>query len=259
MRFSWTSVLGVIALIGALYGIRYLRSFGRRSRDKAASQAEKCARCGYTTAGLSMPRCPECGALRGFKVPLHALGLTEEEIRTGFAESARRRSGADQADAIRTRAAEARDRAWASVLVAARWGDSRIVSRGRVHDAADLPAIVAERAGQQLGLATYVIESDRCELVTLDAIAERTGVGSALLAAVERTAREAGCARVTVITSNDNLAALRFYQKRAYRIIGVHVDAITRARAIKPAIPTVGGDGIPIQDEIELEKRLEAN
>jgi hypothetical protein len=61
---------------------------------------------------------------------------------------------------------------------------------------------------------------------------------------------------VWLITSNDNLNALRFYQRRGYRLAAVHRDAIVLARQIKPEIPLVGDFGIPLTDEIELEKLL---
>ncbi|MEM6284414.1 MAG: GNAT family N-acetyltransferase, partial [Chloroflexota bacterium] len=59
-----------------------------------------------------------------------------------------------------------------------------------------------------------------------------------------------------LITSNDNTPALRYWQKRGFEIIAVHRDAITEARRLKPEIPLVGMDDIPIRDEIELEMRL---
>ena len=62
------------------------------SKLKKGAVTVKCANCGYVMEGLSMPRCPECGALRGFKVPLDKLGLSEDEIRAGFEATARRRT-----------------------------------------------------------------------------------------------------------------------------------------------------------------------
>jgi hypothetical protein len=82
------------------------------------------------------------------------------------------------------------------------------------------------------------------------------GVGSALLGAVEKVAADHGGKRVVVITSNDNLSALRFYQLRGYRMVAVRVGAIDAARESKPTIPAYGLDGIPIHDELELIKPL---
>jgi ribosomal protein S18 acetylase RimI-like enzyme len=78
-------------------------------------------------------------------------------------------------------------------------------------------------------------------------------VGTALINAVIEAARRQGCTRVWLITTNDNLHALRFYQKRDFVLVAVHANAVARARQIKPEIPLIGRDGIPIRDEIELE------
>ena len=59
----------------------------KKKRDeirKAKESGELCAGCGYNMAGQEIPRCPECGALRGFTTPVDELGLTEDEIRSGF-------------------------------------------------------------------------------------------------------------------------------------------------------------------------------
>ncbi|MER3420696.1 MAG: GNAT family N-acetyltransferase, partial [Chloroflexota bacterium] len=93
-----------------------------------------------------------------------------------------------------------------------------------------------------------------CEVVTLNSLLP--GAGTALLQAAERYARAHGCARLRLITTNDNLAALRFYQRRGLRIAAVYPGAVEAARRIKPQIPLVGAGGIPVRDEIELVKEL---
>jgi ribosomal protein S18 acetylase RimI-like enzyme len=93
-------------------------------------------------------------------------------------------------------------------------------------------------------------------VVTIDAFPEGAGAGTALLDAAARAARDAGCGRVWLITTNDNLRALRFYQRRGFRLVAVHPDALERSRELKPSIPETGLDGIPLRDELELELRL---
>lgn len=148
------------------------------------------------------------------------------------------------------------DRGWLVRLWRDAWGSEVMVTRGRQHRLADLGALIAWEDDHRLGAATFWIEGRDCELVSLNAIVERRGIGSALLSAVERTAREAGCARVWLITSNDNVDALRFYQRRGYRLVAVYPGAIDEARRAKPSIPRFGFYGIPIHDEMELEKHL---
>ena len=125
-----------------------------------------------------------------------------------------------------------------------------------LHDAGALPGFVAIRNGERAGLATYRLDGPDCEMVTLNSIIEGVGVGSALASAVERVAREAGCVRLWLITTNDNLAAIRWYQKRGFTIARVHRDALIESRRLKPSIPLLGMGGVPLRDEIELEMKL---
>jgi RimJ/RimL family protein N-acetyltransferase len=105
-------------------------------------------------------------------------------------------------------------------------------------------------------LVTYRIVAKECEIVTLDSLQTGMGIGTALLDAVEQAAQQARCRRIWLITTNDNLTALRFYQKRGFSLVAVHRGAVEQARRLKPEIPACGQYGIPIQDEIELELLL---
>jgi ribosomal protein S18 acetylase RimI-like enzyme len=161
------------------------------------------------------------------------------------------------AEQIVLRRLKAEDRDWVMRLLQERWGSTLIVSRGRVHEADKLPGFIAEDQGDPIGMVTYWIDGDECEMVSLDSLVEGRGLGSALVAAVKETATEGGCDRLWLITTNDNTVALRFYQKLGFRLVAVHRNAIDRSRELKPEIPTIGMDGIPIRDEIELELRLD--
>ena len=91
----------------------------------------------------------------------------------------------------------------------------------------------------------------------MDAVTRGDGMGTALLAEVEREARGAICRRCVLTTTNDNLGALAFYQKRGRRLTGLNPDAVERARALKPGIPLIGDNGVPIRNELELTLPLE--
>lgn len=149
------------------------------------------------------------------------------------------------------------DRTWLSGFIEAHWGADFVVAHGRCYRPQDLEGFVAEAAdGTVLGLATIEIAGDACELVTLDSLRENEGIGSALLDAAVGAARQAGCRRFWLITTNDNLRALGFYQKRGLWLVALHRDALERSRELKPAIGLIGHDGIPLRDELELELRL---
>lgn len=148
------------------------------------------------------------------------------------------------------------DRGWLTAVWREEWGGDVMVTRGRTYHLNELSALIAWDGAQRVGLATYFTHGDACELMSLNALAQRKGVGTALLAAVEEASWQAGCTRVWLITSNDNLDALKFYQRRGYRLVAVHAGAIDEARRIKPTIPLTGYYEIPIHDELELSKTL---
>ena len=156
---------------------------------------------------------------------------------------------------MEVRAATDRDRDWIRAFLAARWG-SVVVSRGRLLRPEELPAFVAREGRRRVGLATYATEGEECELVTIDSLSEGRGVGTALVEAVAEAARAAGCRRLWLITTNDNLRALRFYQRRGFELVALHRGAIAESRKLKPQISELGEHGIPLRDELELELRL---
>ncbi len=131
-----------------------------------------------------------------------------------------------------------------------------VVSRGQIHDAGKLPGYVALLDKEKVGLVTFKIVGKECELVTLDSWKENIGVGTILVEAVKRAAHQANCSRLWLITTNDNLHAIGFYQKRGFHLAAIHCNAIAVSRKIKPSIPEIGVHGIPIRDEVELEFQL---
>jgi GNAT superfamily N-acetyltransferase len=145
------------------------------------------------------------------------------------------------------------DREWIRQLIIDRWGAELVVAHGVVYYPHKLHGFVATTSTtERVGLATFVIEGKSCELVTLDSLCMGCGVGTALVQAVIQEGSNSGCIKIWCITTNDNRPALRFYQNRGFSILTVHKDAIERSRVLKPTIPLVGIDGIPINDEIEL-------
>jgi GNAT superfamily N-acetyltransferase len=141
--------------------------------------------------------------------------------------------------------------------IARTWGADFVVTRGRKVYPTQLEGYYAEdETGAKIGLVTYEIIGDQCEVVTLDAFVKFSGVGTVLMEKVRQRARSAGCRRLWLITTNDNLDAIRFYQKRGFTIAGVHVNALEKSRQMKPTIPVVGQFGIPLRDEVEFEMLL---
>jgi GNAT superfamily N-acetyltransferase len=145
----------------------------------------------------------------------------------------------------------------AAAAFLAEWHSTRVARLGELLRPLDFPALVAEDGGRLAGVLTYVVRGASCEVLTLHAARPWTGVGSALIAAVEKVAAEHGCRRLWLITTNDNVDALRFYQRRGFRLAALHAGAVDRSRAeLKPEIPAVGDHGIPLRDELELDKPM---
>lgn len=148
------------------------------------------------------------------------------------------------------------DRAWVRAFITERWHAPVVSAHGELFHPEDLPGFLAEAGGERLGLATYRVDGRGCEIVTLDSARQGSGVGTALVAAVREVAVARGCERLWLITTNDNLDALRFYQRRGFRLAALHRGAVDAARRLKPSIPAEGAYGIPLHDEIELEMTL---
>jgi GNAT superfamily N-acetyltransferase len=135
------------------------------------------------------------------------------------------------------------------------WGSPKMVISSGIYDCSDLDGFAfLNEENAIIGLITYVVKGGECEIISLDSLEERKGIGTALMKEVEKAAAENHCKRIKLITTNDNLPALKFYQKRGFLISNIHRNAVEKARKIKPEIPLIGNEGIPIRDEIELEK-----
>lgn len=159
--------------------------------------------------------------------------------------------------ALAVRAATPADADWIRQHVTATWHAEIVVAHGEVFRPHELPGFIALADGEAVGLVTYRIDGDGCEIVTIDSIRPGGGIGTRLIDTVKEVALRAGCGRLWLLTTNDNLNAIGFYQKRGFSLVRVHVGAATEARRLKPSIPLIGFDGIPVRDDIELEMRLE--
>lgn len=143
-----------------------------------------------------------------------------------------------------------------AALWTARYGATTVVSRGQLWHPLELSGFVAVEGDELVGAITWRVDAGQLEVVTLDSLFDNRGIGTALLTAVAGVGRELGVRRLWLITSNDNIRAIRFYQRRGWSLAALHRDSITRARETKPEIPILGTDNIPIRDEIEFELLL---
>jgi ribosomal protein S18 acetylase RimI-like enzyme len=159
-------------------------------------------------------------------------------------------------DGIAITQVDSSNRPWIRAFLRERWGSDRMVAHGQVYYPAELPGFLAMVDGEPTGVLTYEIVGSECEVVFIDSGPKGTGLGSALVDAVKESATAAGCTRLWLVTTNDNLDALRFYQRRGFVLAALRSNALEEARRLKPEIPLVGAFGIPLRDELELEMRL---
>jgi N-acetylglutamate synthase-like GNAT family acetyltransferase len=150
------------------------------------------------------------------------------------------------------------DRPWLRQFMRDHWGAEVMVAGGRSFYPAEHPAFLAEQEEQIVGVVTYEFHRDECEITSINTHYATSGIGTALIEHVAAEARAHDCRRVWLITTNDNLNALRFYQKRGFRLAALYPGAVDESRKIKPQIPLVGENGIPLRDEIKLELALDA-
>lgn len=156
------------------------------------------------------------------------------------------------------RSLTAADQAWLTNFFLDQWGSTRQVVRGAIFLPHELPGFVAETADGLAGVITYRFLDDNVgEVATLNSLQEGVGIGGALVRAVVEEMQQNGRSRLIVVTTNDNLPALRFYQKQGFVLTTLRANALAGSRQLKPEIPLVGRDNIPLRDEIELTRMID--
>ncbi len=136
------------------------------------------------------------------------------------------------------------------------WFSLQMVVHGESIDLSIADGWYACQDDEIIGLITYRISGDEMEILSLDSLRENQGTGTALLNKAISEARNNGITKIMLITTNDNLPALRFYQKRGFDMVRLFYNAVDQSRKLKPEIPLFGIDGIPLKHEIELEMIL---
>ncbi len=134
-----------------------------------------------------------------------------------------------------------------------RWGADYIIVHGETIRYDEVEGFIF---GNWLGLLTFLVRGDECEITSLDSLEEGRGIGTTLIEAMIAEAKKRKCRRLFLITTNDNLRALGFYQKRGFELAALHRGAVNESRKLKPSIPLLGDNNIPLRDEIELELPL---
>jgi len=158
---------------------------------------------------------------------------------------------------IKIREIKSTDLDWIKNVWRKRWGGDFVVTRGKIHRPEKLKGFIAEVKNKRVGLITFKIRKRDLEILSLDSFLEKRGIGSRLVKRVIEFAKKERLNKIWLITTNDNLTSLKFWQKRGFFLSKIYPSAIDKiTRKIKPQIPKIGAFGIPIRDEIKLEIKL---
>jgi GNAT superfamily N-acetyltransferase len=149
------------------------------------------------------------------------------------------------------------DRPLVAEFIEKHWHSRLVMSRGKAYYPHQEDGLIEWRNGQIAGLLTWVREDDDVQLLTLNSVLEGQGIGSALMLMAIEEARRSAARKLWLTTTNDNLPAIGFYQRLGFRMTAVNLGVVDAARKIKPQIPEIGYNGIPIHDEIVLELDLQ--
>jgi len=139
-------------------------------------------------------------------------------------------------------------------IASARWGGTKLAVHRQLFDLRYLPCLIAiSEQRELLGYCYYRIADNECEIIAIESVNPNIGVGSSLIARVIKIAIEGKCKRVYLATTNDNTHAFRFYQRRGFILNAVRLNELDYLRKIKPTIPIIGEDDIPLKHEFEFE------
>ncbi len=133
------------------------------------------------------------------------------------------------------------------------WNCPPSVSRGKIIDTTNLPGFLFIEDEIVKGVVTYNIENEECEIVTLNSFEENKGIGTALINGVLEIAKKRDCKRLWLITTNDDINAIRFYQIKGFELKAAYINTMEISRKLKPGIPLIGMHNIPIKHELEFE------
>ena len=149
------------------------------------------------------------------------------------------------------------DQAWIKDVFIQHWGGDFVVSRGKVQKIEEFDGgFIVEQNNKKVGLITYKITGKKLEITGLASNDEKKGIGTSLVNAVINISKQEGIKRIYLVTTNDNLNALGFWQKRGFKLLKVYPNAMEVTRMLKPSLPFIGENNIPLSDELELEMTL---
>lgn len=145
------------------------------------------------------------------------------------------------------------NRNFINAFIKQHWYTTTMIIRGREIDMTKAEGFYFSEEKNIIGLITYIVYNGILEITSLDSLQENRGIGSKLVEAVIHEAKERKCQKIILITTNDNINAINFYQKRGFDMANLFRNALDISRKLKPEIPLIGENSIPLRHEIEFE------
>lgn len=145
------------------------------------------------------------------------------------------------------------NREFVNDFIMRQWYSTKMIIRGKEIDMTTVDGIIVTENDAITGLITYIFYGNICEIISLDSLLESQGIGTTLVNKVILIAKDHNCRKVVLITTNDNINAIRFYQKRGFDMVHLYHNALDISRKLKPEIPLLGDNNIPLKHEIEFE------
>ena len=146
-----------------------------------------------------------------------------------------------------------RNRNLINAFIKQHWYTTTMIIRGKEIDMTKAEGFYFSEEKNIIGLITYIVYNDILEITSLDSLQENQGIGSKLVEAVIHEVKERKCQKIVLITTNDNINAIKFYQKRGFDMAHLFRNTLDISRKLKPEIPLIGENSIPLRHEIEFE------
>ncbi len=138
-------------------------------------------------------------------------------------------------------------------IITKEWGSIFVISKGVKYNVSNLPGYLALLDNKIVGIITFFITKNNYEIITLNSFKKNKGIGTILIDKIKKNAKKNNINKINLITTNDNINAITFYQKQGFDIKSINLNSIIESRKLKPEIPETGNFGIPIKHEIVFE------
>lgn len=148
------------------------------------------------------------------------------------------------------------DRKQIDAFIREQWYTTIMIIRGKAIDMTKTEGFYFCEGESVMGLITYLVYDDVLEITSLNSLRENCGIGSRLIDMAVSEAQKRNLKKILVITTNDNINAIRFYQKRGFDMAHLFRNSMEAARKMKPEIPMIGENSIPLRHEIEFERLI---